>query len=194
MNRFLAMSIVAAGLALAAPAVARAQAPDDELWQLLKSGGQVVLMRHTVTTPGVGDPPGMRVEDCATQRNLTEEGRANAKAIGEAIRAHGVSFDRVVSSPMCRCLDTAMLAFGRAERSRVPINPRAGLEDVPGQVREMRAIAAEKHRGGNVVVVSHGAIINAVAGIYPEPGEMLVVTPQGDGRFELRGRLLAARP
>lgn len=180
MNRLIALSLVASALALAVPACARAQASEEDLWKLLKSGGQVVLMRHKVTTPGVGDPPGMRVEDCSTQRNLTEEGRANAKAIGEAIRAHGVSFDRVISSPMCRCLDTA-------------INPRAGLEDVPSQVREMRTLAGEKRRGGNVVLVSHGAIINAVAGIYPEPGEMLVVTPHGDGRFELRGRLVAAR-
>ncbi|MGZ5074629.1 MAG: histidine phosphatase family protein, partial [Usitatibacter sp.] len=117
---------------LASAADARAAGAEDEaLWALLRSGGQVVLMRHTVTPPGVGDPPGMRVDDCSTQRNLTEEGRRQAREIGEAVRTHRVEFDRVLSSPLCRCLDTARLAFGRAEVLSAAVNPRAGIEDKP---------------------------------------------------------------
>jgi phosphohistidine phosphatase SixA len=190
---FLAMSLAAA-LALSAPRGMAAGADDEDIWNLLKSGGQVVLMRHTVTPPGVGDPPGMRVDDCSTQRNLTDEGRLHAKAIGEAIRAHGIQFDRVLSSPMCRCLETARLAFGRAEVMSATVNPRAGIEDKPREVREMRALATEKHRGGNVILVSHGTTITGVTGLSVEPGEMIVVTPQGDGQFELRGRLKPAGP
>jgi len=180
------------GCALAVAAVARADAGDDErIWKLLKEGGYVVLMRHTVTTPGVGDPPGMRVDDCSTQRNLTERGQRHAKAIGEAMRQHGVTFDHVYSSPMCRCLDTAVLAFGHVERPQA-VNPNAGIEDQARQVREMRALAVDKHRGGNVVLVSHSSTISAVTGIMTGPGEMLVLQPQGEGKFELRGRFVAA--
>ena len=77
-------AIAAVLLALAAIPIADA---DESLWGLLKGGGQVVLMRHAVTTPGVGDPEGMRLGDCATQRNLSDEGRAHAKQVGEAFRA-----------------------------------------------------------------------------------------------------------
>ena len=168
---------------------------NEQLWALLKGGGHVVLMRHAVTTPGVGDPPGMKVGDCSTQRNLTEEGRRHAKLIGEAWRAHGVQADRVMSSPMCRCLETARLSFGRVDESLPLANQHGGTEsEVPRQVREMRAVASEKHRGGNVVLVSHGTTIATVTGISTEPGEMLIVSPQGDGRFEIKGRLAVRAP
>jgi broad specificity phosphatase PhoE len=186
--------LLAAALALFAPWGVAAGVEDEEVWNLLRSGGQVVLMRHTVTPPGVGDPPGMRVDDCSTQRNLTDEGRRHAKAIGEVIRARGIQFERVLSSPMCRCLETARLAFGRAEILNATVNPHAGVEDKPREVREMRALATEKRRGGNVILVSHGTTITGVTGLNVEPGEMIVVTPQGDGHFELRGRLKPARP
>lgn len=193
MKPLLALSI-AAVLALSVPRGLAAGADDEEVWNLLRSGGQVVLMRHTVTPPGVGDPPGMRIDDCSTQRNLTDEGRRHAKAIGEVVRARGIQFERVLSSPMCRCLETARLAFGRAEIVNATVNPHAGIEDKPREVREMRALATEKRRGGNVILVSHGTTINGVTGLNVEPGEMIVVTPQGDGHFELRGRLKPAGP
>lgn len=166
---------------------------NEELWALLKEGGLVVLMRHATTTPGMGDPPGVKVDDCSTQRNLTDEGRRHAKAIGEAWRAHGVQPDRVMSSPMCRCLETARLAFGRVDESQAVTNARVE-SDTPRQVREMRSVAGTKHRGSTIVMVSHGTTISAVTGITPEPGEMLIVRPQGEGQFELRGRLSVRAP
>ena len=92
-------------------AVPGAAAASDQLWALLKGGGQVILIRHAITTPGVGDPPGMRLDDCSTQRNLTDEGRRDARRLGEAFRARGIPVGRVLSSPWCRCLETARLAF-----------------------------------------------------------------------------------
>ena len=182
----LTIAAILAGFAASARA-----APNDALWEVLKGGGQVILMRHTVTTPGVGDPPGMRVEDCSTQRNLTDEGRRHARQISEAVRAHGIVLDKVFSSPMCRCLESARLAFGRVDEV-LAVTSRA--EDMPRQVREMRVLAGEKHRGGNVVLVSHGTTIHAVTGLATEPGEMVIVTPQGDGIFELKGKLMPVPP
>jgi broad specificity phosphatase PhoE len=110
------------------------------------------------------------------------------------VRARGIPIDKVMSSPMCRCLETARLAFERVDEvSPVASNFSRG-EEMPRQVREMRAIAGERRRGGNIVLISHGTTIQAVTGIATEPGEMVIVAPQGGGVFELKGKLLAAPP
>jgi len=166
-------------------------ASDEDLWKLLQDGGQVVLLRHAQSEQGVGEPPNMRLDDCSTQRNLSDSGRRQARALGEAVKAHHVSFDHVVSSPMCRCLDTAKLAFGRVDETQHAGSPRSGTEDQAKLVRDLRVLASEKHRG-NVVVVSHARTIAAVTELNPEPGEMIVVTPRGDGKFDIRGRLTPA--
>jgi broad specificity phosphatase PhoE len=168
-------------------------AASEDLWALLKSGGQVVLIRHAITTPGSGDPPGMRLDDCTTQRNLTDEGRRHAREIGEAFRARAVVVDRVLSSPWCRCIETARLAFAAAEVSPALGNLFGRPENRTKQVREMQAIAGERRRGGNLVLVSHGSTIHALTGVSPEMGEMVVVTPRGKGRFDVAGRLQLAR-
>lgn len=170
-------------LSLPSPALA-----DEILWSLLKKGGQVVLMRHAVTTPGVGDPPGFRLDDCSTQRNLTDDGRRDARRVGGAFRARGVVVEDVLSSPWCRCLETATLAFGRAENSTALSNLFTRPENRDRQVREMRELIASP-RVGNRVLVSHGATIAALTGISLDTAEMLVVTPQGGGQFVVNGRL-----
>lgn len=176
-------------LAVLAGIVPAAATAGEDPWALLAAGGRVVLLRHTATTPEVGDPPGMRLDDCRTQRNLTEEGRRHARQIGEAFRARGVAISRVLSSPWCRCLETARLAFGGAEISPALGNLFGRPENREGQVREMQAIAGEPIRRGNLVLVSHGSTIRALTGVSPEMGEMVVVTPRGKGRFEIAARL-----
>ena len=171
---------------LAAPASVGA---DEEVWALLKGGRQVILIRHAITTPGVGDPPGMRIDDCSTQRNLTDEGRRDARRLGERFRARGIVVDRVLSSPWCRCLETARLAFGAVEVWQ-PLSNLFGRDEARAeQVRQMRALVGEPRTGGNVVLVSHGSTISALTGVMPAPAEMVVVTPQGAGRFTVAGRL-----
>jgi broad specificity phosphatase PhoE len=161
---------------------------DDKLLEALKRGGQVVLIRHTITDPGVGDPQGMRLEDCATQRNLSEEGRAHARRIGQELRKKEVPIGRVLSSPWCRCIETAKLAFGRAEASEPLSNLFGRYEKREAQVQGMRQlIKAEK---ANLILVSHGSTIAALTGISPGTGEMVILTPTGPGSFSLRGRIL----
>jgi hypothetical protein len=100
---------------LAVPALAGHARADDGLWRRLAGGGQVMPLRHGTTPPGVGDPTGFRLDDCVTQRNLTEAGREEARRIGTAFKARAIPVERVLSSPWCRCLETARLAFGSAE-------------------------------------------------------------------------------
>jgi broad specificity phosphatase PhoE len=162
----------------------------DALWALLEAGGHVVLVRHAITTPGVGDPSGMRIDDCATQRNLTDDGRRHARQIGEAFRARAVRVDRVLSSPWCRCIETAELAFGsKPEMSAALGNLFGRSENRAQQVREMTALVGEPSSGGNLVLVSHGSTISALTGVSLDTGEMVVVTPHGGERFTVAGRL-----
>jgi len=165
------------------PAVA-----SDELWDLLRGGGQVVLIRHPLTDPGFGDPQGFRLEDCSTQRNLSEEGREHAKRIGEAFRLHRVPVDRVLSSPWCRCVETASLAFGSVELSPALANLFGRSESRQKQVAELTAMASKPRPGGNLVLITHGSTVLALTRIPVNMGEIMVLTPQGEGRFALAGR------
>lgn len=140
----------------------------------------------------MGDPPGFRLDDCATQRNLTDAGRDESRRVGAAFRAQRVPVGRVLSSPWCRCLETGRLAFGAAE----PWWPLGNLfgrpENRADQVRELQSLAGERRTGGNLVLVTHGSTIAALTGINPAPAEMVVLTPLGGGRFTVAGRFRGA--
>lgn len=181
-------ALALAALLLLLPAAAAA---DDHLWALLKGGGQVVLVRHGLTTPGVGDPAGFRLEDCSTQRNLNEEGRRESERVGTAFRARGIPVERVLTSPWCRCVETARLAWGAAEVWTPLSNLFGRPENRDGQVRQLQARVSERPGGGNLVLVTHGSTIAALTGINPATAEMVVVTPGGEGRFAVAGRLRA---
>jgi hypothetical protein len=114
---------------LAAPLPALA---DDTLAARLRAGGVVVAFRHALA-PGTFDPPGFQLGDCSTQRNLNDEGRAQARRIGAWFSARRLVPARVRSSPWCRCIDTAQAAFGRAEPWPALGSPRAGRETTNAQ-------------------------------------------------------------
>jgi phosphohistidine phosphatase SixA len=171
---------------------AAAGAANEALWELLRGGGQVVLMRHASTTPGVGDPPGFRLEDCATQRNLTEAGRQEARRIGAVFQDRGVPVGRVLSSRWCRCLETARLAFGRAEHWASLDSNFEDRSREPERTAAIRARASQRVERGNLILVTHGANIAPVTGSQPTPGEFFVLTPEGGGRFRIAGRLAPA--
>jgi phosphohistidine phosphatase SixA len=180
------MLLLLALVVLIAPAPAQA---DDALWELLRGGGQVVLMRHAVTTPGVGDPPGFRLDDCATQRNLTDEGRADARRVGAAFRTRAVPVGRVLSSPWCRCVETARLAFGGSELWTPLSNLFDNRAREPEQMRALREVAGRRPTGGNLLLITHGSVVLPLAGIQPAPAELVILTPDNAGRFRVAGRL-----
>jgi len=162
---------------------------DEALWAQLRAGGLVVFIRHADTDPGVGDPPGFRLDDCRTQRNLSAPGREQARRLGEAFRRERVSVEQVLSSEWCRCRDTATLAFERYEPWAALNNLFGRAQNEPAQKRAMLERAGA-HRGkGNLVLVTHGATIFPVAGVNPGTGELVVMRPAGAGRLEPVGRL-----
>ena len=178
-------------LLLTVPALAGPARADEGLWRRLAAGGQVVLLRHATTTPGVGDPTGFRLDDCVTQRNLTDAGREESRRIGAAFKARAIPVDRVLSSRWCRCLETARLAFGSAEPWEALSSLFADRTRQAEQTRAFQALAGEKRAGGNTILVTHGANIVAFVGVSPAMGEMVIVTPQSNGTFTVAGRLPA---
>ena len=140
--------LFAAVLALASVSAAPAFAQGDT-WALLKQPGHVVFMRHSDApgSGGYGDPPGYRLDDCATQRNLSDEGRAHAKRTGEAFRKHELTFDRVLTSPWCRCKETAQLAIGKEAEIFAPLSNLVGRsEHRDEQVKALKAYLAGLQR------------------------------------------------
>ena len=118
----------------------------ESAWDALRAPGSVVVLRHSFA-PGGFDPPDARLDDCSTQRNLDARGRAQAQRIGDAFRQRGISVGTVRSSPRCRCLDTARLAFGQAQSWEVLQGSLNDAERRRRQIAEIKdAIAA--HRTG----------------------------------------------
>lgn len=165
---------------------------DEALWSLLQQGGQVVMLRHALTEAGVGDPPGFRLEDCRTQRNLSEQGVRDARRLGEALRTRKVPVARVLSSPWCRCIDTARLVFGAAPELQPALGNLFGRHEREAQqVAELRKLVRAPQRG-NLFLVTHGSTTLALTGVSPATSEMVVLAPQPAGAFRVAGRLAAS--
>ncbi len=174
-------------LALSAAVPAHA---DEATWALLQKGGQVVLIRHAVTDPGVGDPPGFRVDDCRTQRNLSDAGRAEARRLGAALRERGIPVARVLASPWCRAIETARMATGAEPQVEPALaNLFQFGENRERQLAQFRALVAAAPTQGNVLMFTHGATTLAFTGVSPGTAEMVVVTPEGGERYRVAGRI-----
>lgn len=160
----------AAALALARPAFS-----DADPWGALRAGA-IVLFRHA-NAPGVGDPPGMRIDDCATQRNLDAAGRDQARAIGREFAARGIDVGRVLTSRWCRAIDTAALAFpGRPVREPAFDSFFDRREERLRQTAAALRVLAEWRGPGALVAVTHQVNIAALTGISPASAEGVVAT------------------
>jgi len=172
----LAWSCVVAMLLLGCGTVASAQ---EAVWNAVRSGA-VVLFRHA-DAPGVGDPQGFKLDDCATQRNLGPAGREQARKLGERLRAQGVRPARVLTSQWCRARDTAELAFpGQAEASPAFNSFFDDRARDTAQTAEARALLLAWRGPGALVVFTHQVNISALSGITAQSGEGVVLQRQGD--------------
>jgi phosphohistidine phosphatase SixA len=150
------------------------------------------LMRHGATSGGAGDPAGFRLEDCATQRNLTEKGRADVKAAGDEMRAQKVPVGKILSSQWCRCRDTAaLMSLGPVRVSETFNNAYTFSNRRDELTKGARAVIAAWKGPGVLIVVTHGANILPLTGFQPEEGEMVVVEPDPapDGKLRVIGRI-----
>lgn len=159
---------------------------DRDLVQALRRGGLVLLFRHAATDPAERDLQPVDFGNCRTQRNLSETGRAQARATGAGFQSLKIPVGAVWTSPYCRAVETARLAFGRAQ-------PLADLalserDDDPRHAALRRLVTQAGPAGMNTILVSHFPNIVLAAGLRPGEGEALIFSP-GDDSAELLARV-----
>jgi phosphohistidine phosphatase SixA len=176
-----------------------AEAPADEqlngvqLVEALQDGGYVIYLRHAATDRSMEDAGVVDLEDCSTQRNLSERGIDQAHEIGRAFRELGIPLGDVLASEYCRTRQTAELAFGRAEREPTLTGfPNDDDPEYAERVRATRELLARRPAAGeNTLLVAHIKNIEAAADVSIEEGEVAVFEPLGGTRFRYRGRIPA---
>ena len=182
---FLAVAVLGAASTASGPSSAAAE---DAAWNALRTDGAIVLFRHA-TAPGTGDPSGMRIGDCATQRNLSEAGRAEARDIGKAFRDRSIAVGKVLSSQWCRCAETAELAFPGAVTEEPSFNSFFEDRSRSGPQTEAARTILDQWKGpGALVVVTHQVNINALTGAYTASGEGIVLRV-ANGALSVVGRI-----
>ncbi len=178
------------GLAVLAVLVAGATTAaraGDEVAAKLAEPGHIAMMRHALA-PGTGDPAVFQLDDCSTQRNLSEAGRRQSRRTGDFLRGVGVNEAHVFSSQWCRCVDTAkLLDLG-------PVEPLPALNSFfetrsrgPAQTQALREKIAELDLSRPVVMVTHQVNITRLTGVFPSSGELVVLRREADGDLAVLG-------
>lgn len=183
MSRLMRGLALCAGLLAAFPGWA-----DEALWAQLAQGGYILLIRHAATEPGTGDPPGFRLGDCATQRNLSATGRAEARRLGTMIKQWNIPVAVLRSSPWCRCIETAQLAFGQPTTWEALGSLFNDPREETRKTRTVLDALRDLPTHGNVVLVTHNFNIRALTGVSPQQGET-IVTQMVDGTLQVVERL-----
>ena len=159
----------------------------EQAWNLAEEGDKIILIRHSLA-PGGGDPPGFKIDDCDTQRNLNRKGINQSKKIGKLFKKNKVPIDLVLSSQWCRCKDTAKYAFGNFKEFTAlnstfqsPYN-----KNEPQQLKELYNFVKKwDGKGKNLVFVTHYSIITAITNAVPSSGEIVIT----DKNFEVLGTI-----
>jgi phosphohistidine phosphatase SixA len=176
-----------------ADAPSNAQLDAVQLVRALQDGGYVVYLRHAATDQSEEDAGVVDLDDCSTQRNLSERGIGQAHEIGRAFRDLAIPLGDVLASEYCRTRQTAELAFGRAEAEpSVTGFPNDDDPDYTSRVRKTRELLGRRPVAGeNTMLVAHIKNIEAAADISIDEGELAVFQPLGGTRFRYRGRIPA---
>ena len=151
-------------------------------------GGPVLLMRHAQTDAGVGDPPGFVLERCSTQRNLSAEGRAQARSLGAELATLGLRPTAIRSSRWCRCLNTADEIVSRLGVAGAAVEPWPALDSFfdardrePQQTAMLRQRLKSLRGPGFELWVTHQVNITSLAGAATQMGQALWIKLLADG-------------
>jgi hypothetical protein len=174
----------------AAPSAAPAPLAGGALADALRRGGYILYFRHTSTDFGQNDEGMTSYEDCTKQRNLTEQGRAEARAIGAAIVRLKIPIGDVLASPFCRTIETGRLVFGRATSTQAVRGGPAVPEDSDRYAALKKLLSTPVPGGVNTAISSHGNPFRAVTGTpYLAEGEAAVIEPLGANGFRVVARI-----
>ena len=148
---------------------------NNDLFTQLKDGGKLIFIRHAYA-PGSGDPDNFNLNDCSTQRNLSEEGKKQAEYIGKFFRDKKIKIDKVLSSEWCRCKETAAIAFETFETIRF-LNSFYSPEFTKNrktQVREFQEFINNWNKKDNFIFVTHYVFISEILNYAPSSGEIVI--------------------
>jgi len=187
------MLAVAAMTISAIPASAISRPSEAALWDGVRQGAYVAVMRHALA-PGTGDPANFKLGDCATQRNLSAEGRRQAARIGARMKANGITAAAVFTSQWCRCRETARLLGVGPVKDLRPLNSfwRDRARRGP-QTRALRqwllSRSKEPKKTRPKILVTHFINIQALTGYAPASGEVVIARIGADGRVSVAGTI-----
>tara|TARA_Y100001958_G_scaffold122268_1_gene89543 strand:+ start:71 stop:628 length:558 start_codon:yes stop_codon:yes gene_type:complete len=159
---------------------------NKKLIEKLDEGGKIIFIRHAYA-PGSGDPDNFNLNDCSTQRNLSEEGREQAKLIGKFFRENHIKVDKILSSEWCRCKETAKIAFRNFSTNSFLnsfYNPLFA-KNRNKQVKELNNYIETLKTNGNLILVTHYVLISEVLNYNPSSGEIVV----SDKNFNVIGNV-----
>ena len=152
----------------------------------LEEGEKLIFIRHAYA-PGSGDPNNFNLNDCSTQRNLSQDGKKQAKYIREFFKKNQIKIDQVLSSEWCRCKETAKIAFkdfttksflNSFYSSRYAKNKDNQIEALNDYIKNFKSKK-------NLVLVTHYVVISEVLDYAPSSGEIVV----SDKYFNIIGNL-----
>ena len=162
---------------------------DKQLINMARDEGVVFLMRHALA-PGMGDPQNFDLNDCKTQRLLSDAGRLQARMVGEKFRQSGLKSARVKSSQWCRCKETArLLELGVVEEIQFLNSFFDTPEREGSQTTALRKWLFEQASSSGLILVTHQVNITALTGVVPSSGELVVIRLKRPFAIEVVGTI-----
>ena len=192
MRRFVSKNFMVVVLLLCSLMTQSAYANELAIWDKLQGTnpkGYVLLLRHTIA-PGVGDPENFKLNDCSTQRNLSQVGRDDAKAVGDWLKRRDIKISRVESSRWCRAKQTAQLLGIGKVRLNSNLDSLFDSQDPAKAIQTVRVkkqIIDWRNKSGLLVLVGHFVNIGAVAGVGVGSGEGVLVKADSKGKITVVG-------
>ena len=159
---------------------------NKNLLNQLEDGGKLIFIRHAYA-PGGGDPDNFNLNDCSTQRNLNNEGREQAKYIGEFFKKNKIKIDKVLSSEWCRCKETAKIAFKNFSTNNFlnSFYSSKFAKNKDKQIKMLKSYVKKLKSDKNLILVTHYVLISEVLNYAPSSGEIVV----SDKNFNMIGSI-----
>ena len=159
---------------------------NKKLINQLEDGGKLIFIRHAYA-PGIGDPDNFNLNDCSTQRNLSKEGRKQAKYIGEFFKNKKIKVDKVLSSEWCRCKETAVIAFSdyKTESFLNSFFSDKFRKNKDLQIKNLKSYIDKWDKKKNLIFVTHYVVILEILDYAPSSGEIVI----SDTNFKLIGSI-----
>ena len=148
---------------------------EDNVQNILNEGGKLIFIRHAYA-PGGGDPDNFDISNCASQRNLNEDGIEQSKRIGNFFLEKNIMIDKILSSEWCRCKQTAKYAFKNYETKSFlnSFFSKKFADNKDKQIKELKEYIKKWNGKSNLIFITHYVVILETLNISVSSGEIVV--------------------